>query len=206
MRAATRSRALGRALLAGLVALPLSCASPDVAAPEGTTAVTDLDGQHGDPFAARAGRALVLVFVDVDCPISNSYAPEVNRLATEYGPRGVDVELVYAVPDRDVPTIRRHVEEYDYRLPVRLDPQQELVRRSGVSTTPEVAVFRADGRLAYRGRIDDRYPVLGARRAQASRNDLREALDDLLAGRPVEVELTVPVGCPIPPSDHGARR
>lgn len=189
-----------------LAALVTACATPGSAALPPPTAVTGLDGRLRDPFAGRDGRTLVLVFVDVDCPISNVYAPEVGRLATEYGPRGVDVELVYAVPDRDAATIRAHVAAYDYRVPVLLDPSQELVQRAGVTTTPEVAVFRADGRLAYRGRIDDRYQVLGARRAQASRHDLRVALDDLLAGRPIEVEFTPPIGCPIPPPDYGQRR
>jgi hypothetical protein len=195
-RAATTSRALRLlAFLAG--ALATACAAPAPASPE-LEHVCGVDGAPFDPFAGRSGHTLVLLFVDLECPISNAYAPEVRRMAQEYGPRGADFVLVYAVPGRDADAVRKHVAEYDYGLPAALDPAHELVRRAGVGFTPEVAVFRPDGSLGYRGRIDDRHVVLGSRRAQPTRRDLREALDAILAGREPEVARTEPIGCPIP--------
>jgi len=186
-----RARTLGLAALASLAAG--ACVSRGE-----PLRLRDLDGELRDPLAARGRHAIVLLFVDPECPISNSYAPEVQRLAAEYGSRGVGFELVYAVPGRDPETVRRHVTDFGYELPALLDPEQELALRAGVTTTPEAAVFLPGGELAYRGRIDDRFFDLGKQRAQPTRRELREALDAILAGRPPPVERTEAVGCPIP--------
>ena len=79
-----------------------------------------------------------------------------------------------------------------------LDPRHQLVAATGVTTTPEVAVVTADGRIVYRGRIDDLYADLGKKRRAPGRRDLREALSAVLAGRPVKVPRTEAVGCSIP--------
>ncbi len=63
--------------------------------------------------------------------------------------------------------------------------------------TPEVALFDAAGRLAYLGRIDDRYVDFGVDRPAPATHDLAEALDAVLAGRPVAVPRTHAVGCAI---------
>src|SRR5262249_820930 len=64
---------------------------------------------------------------------------------------------------------------FGYRCPVLLDPRHQLVAATGVTTTPEVAVVTADGRIAYRGRIDDRYPQIGVHRQGPTPRDLRPA-------------------------------
>jgi hypothetical protein len=72
------------------------------------------------------------------------------------------------------------------------------VAATGVTTTPEVAVVTADGRIAYRGRIDDRYPRIGVDRQAPTRRDLRAALAAVLADQPVPTPRTTAVGCAIP--------
>ena len=189
------SKRLARISPVALVSLVvLACASR----PE-PVYVRDAQGELRDPFAAAEGRrALVLLFVDSECPISNAYAPEVRRLAEQYGPRGIAFELVYSMPGSDAEGVRRHVADFAYELPALLDPEQELAARAGVVAVPEAAVFLPDGELAYRGRIDDRYVDLGQRRAQPTRRDLGDALDAILDGRAPAVERTEAVGCPLP--------
>ncbi len=143
-------------------------------------------------------RATVLLFVGTDCPISNRYAPELRRLYERYAPSGVAFWLVYADPAADAAAVRRHLGEY--RLPeiALLDPGRALVKAAGVRVTPEAAVFvpTAGGpRLAYRGRIDDRYVALGRMRPAPTVSDLDEALAAILSGRPVPRETTPAVGC-----------
>jgi len=75
----------------------------------------------------------------------------------------------------------------------------EAVSALGVTRTPEVAVLDADRVLRYRGRIDDQYRLGGAR-PEPSREDLREALNDILAGEPVRVPTTPVDGCNITPN------
>ena len=161
--------------------------------------VTDLDGRSVDPLA-NAKRATVLVFVSVDCPVSNRYAPEVRRLHEKFSPRGVTFQLVYPSANLTASSIREHVRAYSYPFGAVRDPQHVLVARAGVTVMSEVAVFQPDGKLAYRGRIDDRQVDFATTRPEPTRRDLEQALEAVLAGRAVETRTTSAVGCAIPPA------
>lgn len=141
-------------------------------------------------------RVTVLLFTAVDCPISDRYAPELTRLAAGYRDR-VQFTLVY--PNHGDPdgAIDAHARAFGFPMPHRRDIDGSLTARAGVTVTPEVAVFAGDGRLVYRGRIDDRYSDFGVDRPTPTRRDLAVALDELLAGRPVSVPETRAIGCAI---------
>jgi hypothetical protein len=162
--------------------------------------LVDLDGSIHRPFVARNVRAVVLVFIVTDCPIANSYAPELNRLYLEYAPRGARIFLIQADPQLSVEDARRHAREYQLQPPVVLDAQHAWVQKVGATKTPEAAVLSPAGELLYLGRIDDRYADLGKRREQVTSHDLRDALEAVLAGRPVERPRSTAVGCTIPDS------
>lgn len=158
--------------------------------------VESLDGKALDPLARSAmSRAAVFVFVSIDCPISNRYAPEVRRLQQAFGEKGVAFTLVYPNPAESAAAIRDHLRAYNFPLTAVRDPTHALVRHAQVSVTPEVAVFTPDGALAYRGRIDNRYVSLGVERPAATQHDLAAALTALLDGRPVREPRTRAVGC-----------
>ncbi|MEO8679888.1 MAG: redoxin family protein [Vicinamibacterales bacterium] len=160
------------------------------------TQVVDLNGHAVDPLKAGPGVvANVLVFTTTDCPISNRYAPEITRLADAFRGRGVRFSLVYPVPTDSVALIKQHLSAFAYRLPAVRDTGQELVKLTGVSVTPEVAVLDARGRLVYRGRIDDRWVDFGRDRPAPTTHDLEDALDAVAGGRPVAVTETRAVGC-----------
>jgi hypothetical protein len=156
----------------------------------------DLDNRAVDPFKAPAGtKALAFLFVSVECPISNRYAPEVRRLHEKFAAQGVEFSLVYPNPMEPVTAIRRHVKDYNYPMRALRDPRQELAKVAGATITPEAAVFDARGRVLYRGRIDDRYVSLGVERPAATRRDLDEALTDIIAGKAPREAATQAVGC-----------
>lgn len=168
------------------------------------SAPVDLDGAPVALFEQPNAKAIVLVFVMIDCPISNRYAPEIRRLHAELAPRGVDFRLVYADPDESPEAIREHLAAFEYPLGALRDTEHALVELVGATVTPEAAVLRrqpGDGRwtLAYRGRIDDTWVAYGKNRAAPTRRDLREALTAIVDGRPIEVDRTEPIGCFIPP-------
>lgn len=142
-----------------------------------------------------AGAIVVLIFVRTDCPISNRYAPELQRLSREFSERGVTFRMVY--PDRaeTLESARRHAREYGLPGEVILDPRHAWVSRAGVHTTPEAAVFTANNRLMYHGRIDDRYISPGKARPAAEHHDLEMALRELLQGKAVSVSTAPAVGC-----------
>lgn len=155
--------------------------------------LVDIDGiEHGAP--AR-GRWTSLFFVGTDCPVSNRYVPEIKRICAGYAPAGVDCLLVYSSRTLNQKTIREHLAAYGYGLPAILDSTRTVTALAGATVTPEVAVFGADAKLAYRGRIDDLFGELGRPRQQVSQRDLRDALDDLVAGRPVRKPRTRAIGC-----------
>jgi len=182
-------------LIASL-ALLLTVALSPVRASDG---IVSLDGIAVDPFAVPRGvRAHVLVFTTTDCPISNRYAAEITRLAALYKAQGVQFWMVYPVASDTPDAIRAHVGRFGLQLPVARDTRGSLVRRTGVTVTPEVAVVSGSGQMVYRGRVDDRYTDFGVDRPQPRTRDLDLALTQLLRGQPVSPASTRAVGCFLP--------
>jgi hypothetical protein len=136
----------------------------------------------------------VLVFTTTDCPISNRYAPEIQRLASRFDGR-VMFKLVYPVPADTEAMIRDHVRKYGYAFDWVRDDRQQLVKQTGVTITPEVAVLDASGQMVYRGRIDDRYITFGKDRPQPTVRDLERSLEAVLSGKPVPIKHTQAIGC-----------
>jgi hypothetical protein len=165
-----------------------------VAAFASSPVALNLDGQPVDPLAVAA-RVRVLIFVRTDCPITNRYAPELERLAQEFNHGDVRFWLVYPDRTETAAGIRDHIAQYQFPgEPVR-DPQHMLVKRAHAAVAPEAAVFDAAGNLMYHGRIDDRYADIGKARPAAQRHDLEDAIAAVLAGKPVAQAETRAVGC-----------
>jgi hypothetical protein len=170
-------------------ALRLSATAPGLRLP-------DLDNRLVDPFQTAADtRAIVFVFISVGCPISNRYAPEIQRLSAKFSPRGVVFRLVYPNPAESPEAVRSHLKDYRYAASAMRDPRQRLARFAAATITPEAAVYDRQARRLYLGRIDDRYVNLGLERPAPTRHDLEEALDATLAGRPVRQPTAPAVGC-----------
>ncbi|MSU22176.1 MAG: redoxin domain-containing protein [Pedosphaera sp.] len=158
----------------------------------------DLANQRIDPFQTTNAKATVFIFLSTDCPISNRYAPEVQRLHAEFAPQGIKFWLIYPNHDDSSEVIRKHIQDYNYSIEPLRDPQHTLVRATKARVTPEVVVYGTEGRKVYQGRIDDRNVDFGKERPQPSRRDLNEVLDAVVNGRTVTNVFTTPVGCYIP--------
>jgi thiol-disulfide isomerase/thioredoxin len=175
--------------------LAAALAFPGLAA---SLSISDIDGKALTPMRPT-GRAEVLFFITNDCPISNFYAPEIQRICGEYGGQNVSCALVYVDPTLDTATVRKHLQDFGYKaVPAILDRQHKLVAAAGAKVTPEAIVIGHDGKIRYAGRIDNFYAGLGKPRREATVHDLRTALDEMLAGKPVTTPKTNPVGCYIP--------
>ena len=143
-------------------------------------------------------KATVLMFVATDCPNSNTYAPLLARMYREYSPRGVLFLNVYSDPSESAEAIRKHDADFQVPFAALLDPHQTLARQTGARSTPEAVILGPDGRGLYRGRVDNRFVDYGKTRFQATEDDLREALNEVLDGKPVMHPTTKVVGCAIP--------
>jgi len=141
-----------------------------------------LDGTPADPFKASSGKPIVLLFVRTDCPISNRYAPLIQRISSQYGDR-VSFWLVYPSETASPEKVRQHERDYGYKLPALRDPQHALVAKGQVQVTPEAAVFDAKHRLIYHGRIDNLYQDFGHARPAATTHELDDAILAALAGK-----------------------
>ena len=161
-------------------------------------ALSDDRGRAHSAAEWKGHRAVVLLFLGAECPVSNGYAPELGRIAEAYTPRGVAFYGVHADPDVTAEAAKEHAAEYGLSFPILLDPAQVVARRAGVRVTPEAVVLAPDGRILYRGRIDDRYTPQGKRRPGPTTLDLRNALEAALAGRPPAPASADAFGCRIP--------
>lgn len=171
---------------------------PEVRHRSPTLNITGTDGRRYQPLDASGRRAAVLVFVLQDCPICNSYAPQVQRLATEYAGRGVPFYLVQVDATLSDSDAAAHAREYNYRIPVLVDRRHDLVNRLGVRAVPTAVVLGDGGDVKYQGRIDDRYFALGKSRQAPTTDELRQALAAVAEGKPVRVARTKVVGCAVP--------
>jgi len=135
----------------------------------------DLSGKPVDPFKASEGKLVVLLFVRTDCPISNRYAPTIQRLSAEHS-AAARFWLVYPDKNQNAQQIRAHLRDYGYTISALRDPQHGLVKLARVTITPEAAVFTSDGRLVYHGRIDNWFVEMGRARSAPTTHELENAL------------------------------
>ncbi len=152
---------------------------------------------HGKPHALSdydAYPVVVVAVLGIECPLVKLYTPRLVELAKAYRDRGVAFIGLNA-NYQDTPTeIAAFVERYRVPFPVLKDPRNRIADRLGAERTPEVFVLDSKRTIRYRGRIDDQYCV-GYSRPRVEREDLRAALEDLLAGRAVRVPETEAPGC-----------
>jgi thiol-disulfide isomerase/thioredoxin len=160
----------------------------------------DLEGVDGGRWSLSSFAAhplLVLVFVGNGCPSVKAYGQELNRLQRVYGPRGVQLVAVNAnnaslSPPDTLPRMVQAARRRRWGFPYVKDQGGALARACGATTTPHAFVFDRRRRLRYRGRLaDSRQP------STATSSDLGNALEDLVAGRPVGLADAPALGCSI---------
>ena len=157
---------------------------------------SDPAGRKVEPLRNHGQKATLLFFLTPDCPLCNTYAPEIARIVGEYEKQGVQSYAIYA--DEPAGEISRHLREYKLPLTALLDPRLQLATLTGATITPEACLLSPDGQLLYRGRIDDRAVKLGTVRTEPRQRDLRLALDAVLANKKVAEKFTKAIGCYLP--------
>ncbi len=143
-------------------------------------------------FANR--RLLVVAFLGTECPLAKLYAGRLQRLAGEYADRGVAVIAIDSNQQDSLRELAAFVRRHELKYPVLKDRANEVADLFGAERTPQVFVLDENRRVRYQGRVDDQY-VVGIVRDHATREDLRIALDELLAGRKVSEPETKALGC-----------
>ena len=154
-----------------------------------------VDGKTAKPFETTNVTAVAFIFLSTECPISNRYAPEVQRLQGKFSKTAF--WLVYPNRGESDQAVTKHLKEFRHTAPAVRDPQHKLVRLAQVRVTPEAAVFSPRGELLYHGRIDDRTADFGKERPEPTTRDLEAALASVMKGQRPERAAAAAVGCPI---------
>ena len=172
--------------------LPLGSPAPDFCLP-------DLDGKNVALADFRDARALLIVFMCNHCPFVKHVAEELARLSKEYQARGVGVVGINAndadqYPEDSPQEMQREARERGYTFPYLYDLTQATAQAYRAACTPDFFLFDQDHKLVYRGRLDSSRPGSGT---PVTGQDLRAALDLVLAGQPVPEEQYPSIGCNI---------
>jgi thiol-disulfide isomerase/thioredoxin len=146
------------------------------------------------PLDSKA-KIIVFVFVSTECPISNKFAPELERLSHKFPTNAVSFTLVYPNRSDTESKVKQHRREYRLTGAFRRDPKHDLVKKAGVTITPEAAVFDELRNVVYRGRVNDQYLALGKGRPQPTEHDLEDAIAAALEGKKPKQPRTEAVGC-----------
>jgi thiol-disulfide isomerase/thioredoxin len=164
------------------------------AAPPSHSAALDLSGKEIDPLTASQGKVVVLLFVRTDCPVSNRYAPTIQKLSASFSNQA-RFWLVYPDKNESPAVIRKHDHDFGYTLSALRDTGHVLVKEAHATITPEAAVFAPDGHLVYHGRIDNWFVDFGRKRAAPTTHDLHDAIEAAIAGKPATIPTEHAVGC-----------
>lgn len=124
-------------------------------------------------------------------------------MCSAYRAKGVTCALLYEDPRVTAAEVRQHIGEHNYQnIPAAIDADASVAVRVHASVTPETVVIDHAGAVRYRGRIDNFYVAFGRSRQVVTVHDLRDALDAVLAGKPVASPVTEPIGCFIVPASQ----
>jgi peroxiredoxin len=152
----------------------------------------DVDGTEHSLKSLAGKNGTVLIFIAVQCPVSNAYNERMAQLAEDYKAKGIAVIGINANVAEDAAAVKAHAQEHKLSFPILKDASNKVADKLGASVTPEAYVLDPNNKLLYHGRIDNsRNP------AQVETSDLRNALDAALNGKPVEKTEAKAFGCTI---------
>ena len=156
-----------------------------------------VDGERYSLSSFQNKRLLVLLFISNGCPTVKACQDRMTKIQRDYSGKNVQLLALnsnnsYLSPADTYAEMVLRVREKRFNFPYVKDEDRTVARAYGAVCTPHVFLLDEERRLRYKGRIDDsRNPE------RVTVSDLRNAIDDLLANRPVRVSETTPFGCSI---------
>lgn len=155
----------------------------------------DLDGVTHKIGQMAGSKGVALLFISPECPVSNQYVPELNRLAARAKEKSV--EFYGIISDETITRAKgaEYPKQFNVKFPILFDATGELRNVFEPTHVPEVFVLDQAGQIIYRGRIDDQYTDKIKRKANVSTHELADAIDALHSGSKVSASFVPPVGC-----------
>jgi peroxiredoxin len=143
-------------------------------------------------YSSLKGPVTVVVFISAVCPVSNSYNGRMNALYQDYTPKGVHFVFINSNVNESPAEVAAHAKSVGFLFPVYKDIDNKAADLFGAMATPESYVIDSSGTVRYHGYIDD-----SRFQPHVTRHGLRDALDQVLAGKEVAVPRTKAFGCSI---------
>ena len=167
-------------------------APPAIGATVDEFTLPDVNGQEHSLKSLKGKNGTVLIFIAVQCPVSNAYNDRMEKLAEDYKDKGIAVIGINANSSEDAATVKTHAAEKHLTFTILKDAGNKVADKLGAARTPEAYFLDANNKLLYHGRIDN-----SQNPDAIESNDLRNALDSSLAGKPVEKPEAKAFGCSI---------
>jgi peroxiredoxin len=144
-------------------------------------------------------KGMLAMFICRHCPFVKHVQEELARLGRDYANSGVGIVAISANdesthPEDSPANLAAMSKELGFSFPYLFDDSQDVAKAYDAQCTPDFFLYDAKGTLAYRGQLDDSRPGNGI---PVTGQDLRSALDDLLAGRPISIQQRPSIGCNI---------
>ena len=152
----------------------------------------DVNGTERSLKSLAGEKGTVLLFIAVQCPVSNAYNERMEKLAADYKAKGINVVGINSNVAEDGAACKAHAAENKLTFTILKDPANKIADKLGASVTPEAYLLDASNKLVYHGRIDN-----SRNAAQVETPDLRNAIDAVLSGKPVEKTEAKAFGCSI---------
>ena len=152
----------------------------------------DVDNKERSLKSLAGNNGTVLLFIAVQCPVSNAYNERMEKLAQEYKAKGIAVVGINSNVAEDATAVKGPPAENKLSLPILKYPGNKIADKHGASVTPEAYFLDGNNKLLYHGRIDN-----SRNAAQVETPDLRNALDAVVSGKPVEKTEAKAFGCSI---------
>ncbi|HEU4797231.1 MAG TPA: redoxin domain-containing protein [Pyrinomonadaceae bacterium] len=152
----------------------------------------DVDGTERSLKSLAGKKGTVLLFIAVQCPVSNAYNERMEKLAQDYKDKGINVIGINSNVAEDGAACKAHAAANKLTFTILKDPGNKIADKLGASVTPEAYLLDGSNKLVYHGRIDN-----SRNAAQVETPDLRNALDAVVSGKPVEKTEAKAFGCSI---------
>ncbi|WP_161604282.1 redoxin domain-containing protein [Roseiconus nitratireducens] len=143
-------------------------------------------------------QAIVVCFLGTECPLAKFYGPRLQALSQAMANRGVAFIGINANVQDSLTEIAGYARRHDIAFPILKDLRSQVAEQFGATRTPEVFLLDSDRRIRYQGRVDEQFTFgsgVGLAQPNATRADLKLAIEELLAGKPITINWTPAKGC-----------
>ena len=159
------------------------------------TQLETLDDKTFELSDWKNNKFTVVLFLLADCPACQSYSLTLNNLTKQFSSCGVKF---YGVFPGHYGTLQEDLEfktNYKISFPLLRDPEKKISSLLHAKVAPEAFLIDRNGKVLYRGRIDDWMYAVGKKRIKINSNDLQNAISESCAGKDVSKPATQAIGC-----------